>query len=168
MLLEGALGAVAKEYGRGEPRWISGGVHYIDDRGNNLGTLSAPPQWMGHRIFASLGWPCLNHQATYVAKDFFEELGGFNLKFKVAADYELFARALSRCQFRRVRRPLAVFRITGVNDNLAKKDVAGRECAQVGDTFAPKPAAQRLLYRTALRLWVNATNPEWFVRKYRG
>src|ERR1019366_6697757 len=69
LLLEGALGAIAKEYRRGQPRWICGGVRYIDGRGNDLGTLSPPPHWMGHRIFASLGGTCLAHMATYLARD---------------------------------------------------------------------------------------------------
>ncbi len=168
MLLGGALGAIAREYGRGQPRWICGGVRYIDGKGNYRGTVSPPPHWMGHRIFASYGGSCLNHQATYLAREFFEELGGFNLDFKVAGDYDLFARALSRCPYRRIPRALAAFRITGRNFSLLQK-VRGRyERATITDAFAPKAAAQRLLYRTGLRIWVNATNPVWCVRKYRG
>ena len=168
MLLEGALGALADEYERGQPRWISGAIRFIDEKGSYLRTLSPPPHWIGPRIFASLGWPCLCHQATYLAREFFEELGGFDLDFKVAGDFDLFARALCRCPYRRIPRALAAFRYTGMNDNLVKKDLARSECAKVTDTFAPKSAVQRLLYRTALRIRVHATNPLWCLRKYRG
>ena len=167
VLLEGALRAIADEYGRGQPRWICGGVRWIDGRGNYLGSRSAPPHWMGHRIYASLGWPCLAHMATYLTRDFFEGLGGFDLNFKVAGDYDLFARALSRCRYRRIRRALAASRLTGTNFSLVQKVRGSSECAKVMDAFAPKPTAQRLLYRTALRIWVNAANPVWFVRKPR-
>jgi glycosyltransferase involved in cell wall biosynthesis len=168
MLLEGALGAIAKEYGRGQPRWISGGVRYIDGRGNYLSTLSPPPQWMGHRMFASLGAPCLNHQATYLAREFFDELGGFKPDYKVAGDYDLFARALRRCPFRRIPRALAAFRLTGMNFSLVHKVRCDSECAEITDAFAAKRGAQRLLCRTVLRAWLKATNPTWSVRKYLG
>jgi hypothetical protein len=52
-----------------------------------------------------------------------------------------------------------------MNFNIVEKVRGTSECARIRDTFAPKPAAQRLLYRTALRLWINATNPRWLVRK---
>ena len=169
MLLEGALRAIAKEYGRGQPRWISGGIRWIDGRGNHLGSRSAPPHWMGHRMFASLDdGPCLAHLATYLTREFFEELGGFNLDFKVAGDYDLFARALCRCPYRRIPRALAAYRLNGMNYSVVHKIRGSSECAKIMDAFAPKLAAQRLFYRTLLRMWLRATNPVWFVRKRRG
>ncbi len=168
MLLEGALRAIAKEYGRGQPRWIAGGVRWIDGRDNYLGSTSAPPHWIGHRLYASLGWACLAHMSTYLTREFFEELGGFDLEFKVAGDYDLFTKALSRCRFRRIKSDLAVSRLNGLNFSHVQKVRATSECAKVADAFAPKPAAQRLLYRTMLRIWVNAANPLWCVRKRRG
>ena len=168
MLAEGALGLIAKEYARGQPRWICGDVRYIDGSDNYLGTFSAPPQWMGHRIFASLGWSCLNHQATYVARELFDELGGFNLEFKVAADYDLIARAFSRSPYRRIRRVLSISRITGMNFATIHEVRGSSERATIADAFAPEPAAERLLYRTALKIWLAAANPVWYVRMRRG
>ena len=165
MLLEGALRAIAKEYERGQPRWISGGVRWIDGRDNYLGSRSAPPRWMGPRMYASLGWSCIGHMATYLAREFFDELGGFDLAFKVAADYDLFARALCRCRYRSIGRDLAASRMTGMNFSFIQEAGARSDCAKVMDAFAPKQAAQRLFYGTVLRIWINATNPVWCVKK---
>jgi len=167
MLLEGALRAVAKEYGRGQPRWLSGGVRWIDAKGNSLGSRSAPPRWMGHRIYSSLGWSCIGHMATFLAREFFEELGGFCIDFRDAGDYDLFARALSTCRYRRIGRALAASRLTGLNYSIVQRVRGSNENDRVMDAFAPKAAAQRLLYGTVLRIWLNATNPVWCVRKYR-
>jgi glycosyltransferase involved in cell wall biosynthesis len=168
MLVKGALQAIAKEYGQGQPRWISGGVRWIDGSGNFLGSRSAPPQWMGLRSYASLGWSCFAHMSTYLTREFFDELGGFDRNFTVTADYDLFARALSRCRCRRIGRNLAVSRLTGMNFSTVQKVRSSRECAVVMDAFGPKPLVQRRLYGTLLRVWVNASNPLWSFRKRRG
>ena len=36
------------------------------------------------------------HMATYISRDFFTELEGFNIEFKDSGDYELFMRALAK------------------------------------------------------------------------
>ncbi len=166
MLLEGALEAIAKEYERGQPRWISGGVCFINGIGKCLATALPPPEWLGPRMFASLGVPCLAHMATYVTREFFEQLGGFNLDFKVAADYDMWARALCRCPFRRLPRPLAASRLTGMNFSVVNKSRSARECTNITNAFAPRRKAQRLLYRTVLRVCLKAANRHFSDNKY--
>ncbi len=168
MLVKGALRAVAMEYERGRPRWISGGVRWIDGKGAFLGSRSAPPQWMGLRCFASLGWSCIAHMSTYLTREFFDELGGFDRSFRVTGDYDLFARALSKCRYRRIRRDLAVSRLTGMNHSTVQKVRLSSECATVMDSFGPKPTVQRQVCGNLLRVWVNAANPVWSLRKRRG
>jgi len=56
----------------------------------------------------------------------------------------------------------------GMNYSVVHKIRGSSECAKIMDAFAPKLAAQRLFYRTLLRMWLRATNPVWFVRKRRG
>lgn len=164
MLLEGALNAVADEYLRGQPRWLSGGYRILHDEGKYLVSASAPPSWLGHRIYASLGWSSMAHMSTYLTRGLFEELGGFNTDFKVAGDYDLFARAWSRCRYRRIRRPLIASRITGMNFSYVQVARRTRECAAIAEAFGPTTLWQRTLYGMVLRVWMKTDNLAWFIK----
>lgn len=167
ILLDGALQAVADEYRRGQPQWLSGSYRWIDSEGRYMHSGSAPPPWLGARIYASAGWSSMAHMSTYLTRDLFEELGGFNADFKVAGDYELFARAWSRYSYRRIRRTLAACRFTAMNVSHVQAARGTRECTAIATAFGPHSAWQRTVYRLVLRIWTRADKLTWRIQERR-
>lgn len=56
------------------------------------------------------------HPATFVRKARFDELGGYNEKYRFSADYDWLLRAyLAKCQFSYLDKTLAIFRVGGVS-----------------------------------------------------
>ena len=96
VMLDGALDEVTMAFRRTSRPWIVGGIRWIDERGLSLGELAAPPSWMSVRMHVCLGWNPIMHMSTYFSRPFFEELGGFDIRFRDSGDYDLFARALAR------------------------------------------------------------------------
>jgi glycosyltransferase involved in cell wall biosynthesis len=167
VLLEGGLEAVVEAYKGSHRRWVVGGIRWIDGRGRGLGGLAAPPNWMTPRMLVCLGWNPVMHMATYIGRDFYAELGGFNYAFRDCGDYEMFCRALAQEPYARVGRPVACFRRTGQNNsaNLAHKARALGEVAQVKGVHGPSSRAEELFWRYALKGYFNARNPDWLVSK---
>ncbi len=165
VMLEGALDAVARTYRTSGRRWVVGGIRWIDDADRPLGDLAAPPGWMSARMQACLGWNPIMHMSTYLSRDLFEELGGFDIGFRDASDYDLFLRARSMAPYARIDRPLTCFRRTGENNSVVHADRSAAESARVLARFGPEKAWEQTLWQHALRGWFNLRNPEWMVRK---
>lgn len=121
---------------------------------------------MATPVHACLVWNSIHHMATYVSREFFTELGGFNINHKDAGDYEFFSRALARHPFTRVNRTLACFRRTGENISVVNKERADKESHAVEEMFGSRSALQRSLYRYFMKVRLNGTNPGWSVRKW--
>jgi glycosyltransferase involved in cell wall biosynthesis len=167
LLLDGALEAIADCYEKHpEAAWLSGGVRLIDKDSKNLGETAAPPSWLNASMHACLGWCCIHHMATYIRRDFFTELGGFDLNYSVAGDYEMFSRARSLRPFARISKAIACNRRTGQNYSMVHGDAAHEQSMLVGRTYGPKSKLHRLLYRTLMKGWVYGLNPGWAFRKY--
>lgn len=167
LMLPGALAAVVDAYRASGRRWVVGGIRWIDASGADFGGLAAPPTWMTARMHVCLGWNPLMHMATYLSRDFFLELGGFDISFRDSGDYDMFARALRRAPFARLSRPVACFRHTGVNNSAVNLERTMAENARVRAAFGPHSAVARAASKAALKLWFNARNPEWAVGKLR-
>jgi glycosyltransferase involved in cell wall biosynthesis len=165
VMLDGGLAAIVHAYQQGGKRWVVGGIRWIDERGNSLGGLAAPPTWLVPRIHVCLDWNPIMHMATYFSRQFYIELGGFNPEFKDAGDFEMFARALSKAPYERVSREIACFRRTGANNSVVQWERSARESGQVFRTFGPSSNLERQWWRYLLKAWFNFRNPEWFVRK---
>ena len=103
--------------------------------------------------------------ATYFSPGFFKELGGFDTRYQVAADYDLFARALAREPFARVDRLVAGSRRNGKNFSVVKKDRRREESQLIAETLGPKSNVQRFAARMLLKSWINAGHPEWLAHK---
>ncbi len=65
--------------------------------------------------FASLGGARLLHPATFMKRELFDSLGGFDVQFKIAADLDLFLRARKLCGFSHLDRPLTSFSLGGMS-----------------------------------------------------
>ena len=165
ILLPGAIESIVAAYRRSGRRWVVGGLRCIDPEGCSLGTIKAPPNWIRSDIYACLGWNLGGAMATYFSPGFFKELGGFDTRYQVAADYDLFARALAREPFARVDRVVAGSRRNGKNFSVVKKDRRREESQLIAETLGPKSNVQRFAARMLLKAWINAGHPEWLAHK---
>jgi glycosyltransferase involved in cell wall biosynthesis len=168
VMLEGALDAVVDAYEESGRRWVVGGIRWIDSQGNDIGGLAAPPTWMTVRMHVCVGWNPIMHMATYIARDLFAELGGFDIRFRDAGDYDMFARALDREPFQPVERPLACFRRTGLNNSVRYRERARAESAEIEQRFGPVSDVERRLWNVTMRSWFNLRNPTWMISKANG
>ena len=165
IMLDGALQAIASAYRQSGCGWVVGGIQWIDERGNSLGELAAPPSWMTARMQVCLGWNPVMHMSTYFSRALFEQLGGFDIGYKDAGDYELFARALTIEPYARVAKPLTCFRRTGNNNSVVNAKRANGEARRVLETFGPRSDWERLVWKQILKGWFNLRNPSWMTRK---
>jgi glycosyltransferase involved in cell wall biosynthesis len=165
VLLPGALAAVARGDELSGARWVIGKTQWYDGR-SSRGTVPAPPRWLTAPVYASLGWSCIPHPSTFVRRDLFEELGGFDPSFVYAGDYDFFARLLQRREpFDAIGRPLCAWRRDGSNLSMSPDPARQAEIDRVRDRYAPGSPTRRAFYRGALKVWLNGTNPKWFACK---
>lgn len=150
VMLHDGLERIAEAYRRSTKRWFVGGIRWLDADGDDRGVLRAPPTWMTPRIYASLQWNPLMHMATYIRREFFAELGGFDITYKIAGDFEMFARALEKEPFERIPRPIACFRLTGDNASTVNLRLTNFEVGTIHKRFGPKSVMVRMLWRYLL------------------
>jgi glycosyltransferase involved in cell wall biosynthesis len=166
LLLEGALDAVLRSCEQHpNAAWLSGGVKLVDGKSGDLGDIPAPPSWFTASMHACLGWCCLSHMATYISRPFFTELGGFDIDYHVAGDYEMFCRARVREAYVRINRTIACERVTGANYSVVNGRTAWQQSQRVQERFGPSSQSRRRLNRLLMRAWVYGFNPGWVVRK---
>jgi glycosyltransferase involved in cell wall biosynthesis len=165
VLLPGAVAAVVKAYRRRARRWVVGGIRWIAADGHSLGEVRAPPRWMTAAAHVALDWNVISPLATYMNRDFFRQLGGYDERYVVAADFHLFARALQQEPFERVARPLASWRRHRRNHSVANKDLATHEAHAIRQSLGLSDDPGRPLRRCAMKAWFNLRNPGWCGRK---
>jgi glycosyltransferase involved in cell wall biosynthesis len=165
MLLPGALDAVARHHQQDGRRWVVGGGRWLDGAGRPRGDIAAPPTWITVPMLASLGWLYFAHPATFVHRDLFKELGGYDQRFKYFGDYDFILRALQCEPFARVNRTLSSVRRHGGNASMQQTPVHSAETRQIMERYGPSSAWKQATYRYLLKIWANGTNPGWFLRK---
>jgi hypothetical protein len=74
-------------------------------------------------------------------------LGVFNPAFKVAGDFEMCARALSKAPFERVPSYIACYRRTGTNYSAVNRECLERESALICKAFGPHSNLERQYWR---------------------
>jgi glycosyltransferase involved in cell wall biosynthesis len=162
----GALTAVADWFRRRRSEWVVGGNRWINSTGRSIGSMRQPPRRIPRVVYASLGWNCLPVPATYMTRDFFERLGGYDASFKIMGDYKLFAEALDVQPYDRIARVLSIVQMHGQNVSAATGSALFRsERERISGTYGPRSRVRRQLYRQGLRVWLNARQPAWFVGK---
>lgn len=165
-LAPGALTAVADWWNHRRSEWVVGVHQWINGEGRSMGLMRPPPRWIPRHVFASLGWCCISFEATYMTRDFFERLGGYDATFRIMADYKMFAEALDAQPFDRLGQVLAIGCLHGGNVSAAtRSSTYVSERTRVEDAYGPRSRVLRQLYRQALRVWLNGRNPGWFMGK---
>jgi glycosyltransferase involved in cell wall biosynthesis len=165
MFLPGALDAVARRYQQDRRRWLVGGERWLDAEGRPRGSIAAPPTWMTTPMLASLGWMYMQHPATYVHRDLFKELGGYDISFRYFGDYDFVLRALELEPFSRINKTLTMCRRHGANASMQRSPVHSEETRRIMRRYGPSSRGRELLYRYVLKVWANGTNPGWFLHK---
>jgi glycosyltransferase involved in cell wall biosynthesis len=166
VLLPGALLAVVRRYRASGRRWVTGSYIWTDPDLRPMGRIAAPPEWMGPKAMATLGWCLINHQSTYMERSMFEELGGLDPSFQIAGDYDMHVRAMELAPFAREPQALSMFRRHG--SNLSNVSTVGEaERVRVLETYGPDAEWQRAALRLVTKTYANLRNPVWAFRKLR-
>jgi hypothetical protein len=116
-------------------------------------------------MLASLGWNCISHSATYVHRDLFEQLGGFDTHFRYFGDYDFLLRALAHEPFCRIDRTLSCVHRHGANASMQQTPIHWAETKEIMQRYGPSSPWKRAAYRYRLKVWANATSPAWFLHK---
>lgn len=82
----------------------------------------------------------LPHQASFIRRELFERYGGYDESFKIAGDYDLFARLLEihRVSCFHVPYTLAVFNGEGISKDLRYRALRKQENHRVRKTYFPR------------------------------
>jgi glycosyltransferase involved in cell wall biosynthesis len=148
---------------RGRP-WSVGQLVWLDGEGKNLGGIAPPPSWAPVSVLACLGWNWVHHQTTYMTRDFWNSLGGFDTSFRSAADYDLLLRARRIAPFATVRKPTGAFRRHGGNLSMTL-GLSKNEVIRIRSQYGPHSAVAAAIFETGARTYVNVRNPKWSLTK---
>jgi glycosyltransferase involved in cell wall biosynthesis len=165
IFLPGALDAVVRHYERTGAQWLVGGCRWMDERGGPRGDLRAPPRWLSVPMYVSLGWNCFPDISTFVHRELFLQLKGYDSDFMYAGDYDFYARALQHGSFARIKRTLTGVRHHGTNLSMVPDPRRLAEDKAMVERYGPESRWRRAAYRGLLKVWLNGTNPRWFVYK---
>ncbi|WP_170516481.1 glycosyltransferase family 2 protein [Ruegeria atlantica] len=103
-----------------KPDFVYGETVFFDDEGNRRHARRLTPKSILQRL-------PFGHNAMVLKRALFQELGGHDLQFRIAADYDMVLRMiLSGHSGQRLQAPISLFRIGGVS---ADTDAAGAEMA---------------------------------------
>jgi glycosyltransferase involved in cell wall biosynthesis len=164
-LLGGAVEAVVEAYRRSGRRWLVGGYRWISADGQSLGDLRAPPRWIPLGAYAALDWPVISELSTYMHKEFFLQLGGYDERYRIATEFDLYARALQQEPFERIARSLACSRRHGQNASEIQKERAIHEVRAIRESLGLGNGFKSSLNRCAMKAWFNLRNPRWCAGK---
>ena len=165
ILLPGALDTVVRRYERDRRPWLIGGCRWIDAEGRSKGDHKAPPNWLISSVLASLDWSPFPAISTFSHRDFLDELGGFDVRFYYAADFDLYVRARSREPYSRINRTLAAWRRHGGNTSMERNTVHEVELATISRRHGPPGSGTRRAYRYGTKLVLNGQSPRWMLHK---
>lgn len=84
---------------------------YIDNNGKLLKLLGAAPEWK----FFRKSMNCAHVASLHSRRNLFETIGGYNLDFKICADYELLMRKKNRLRFIFVDKNIARMKVGGMS-----------------------------------------------------
>jgi glycosyltransferase involved in cell wall biosynthesis len=167
-LLPGGLARVGETYAREGLPWIVSSCRWLDASGASLGSQPAAPRWITAGILSCLGWNCIPQVSSFMRPELHRRLGDLDERFTYASDYELACRALSSGQrFSRVAKSVVAMMRHGSNLSMQERPEHLAELEEVRRRYGPSSAVKGKLNRYALKIWLNAANPDWFLQKRR-
>jgi hypothetical protein len=93
--------------------WVYGGHFLASDSGVIITEMPAPKQFkLSNQLFSR---KYISHQSAIFNAQFLQRLKGFNTHFKIAADWDLMARASQICMGDRIPATLSVFYLGGLS-----------------------------------------------------
>lgn len=98
---------------KNQSRWVYGSHTLANVNGRILGDWEAPEKFQVKRQLFAKKHIC--HQATIFKNELLLELGGFNTKYEIAADWDLMVRASKLDAGERVAQSLCIFRLGGLS-----------------------------------------------------
>ena len=107
--------------------WIFGGHFLGSEVGSILGELKTPQVFKISNQLFGRNYVC--HQATIFQAKLLQELGGFDLSYKIAADFDLMARASKLDPGTSIDATIAVFYLGGISSKA--KQTANAELLQL-------------------------------------
>ena len=107
--------------------WIFGGHFLGSEVGSILGELKTPQVFKISNQLFGRNYVC--HQATIFQAKLLQELGGFDLSYKIAADFDLMARASKLDPGTSIDATIAVFYLGGISSKA--KQAANAELLQL-------------------------------------
>jgi len=119
-LCDGALARVAQAFADPGVSYVYSDVLTLDEQGRPYGQARAKePQELTLRSPFGLDWRTLIpfcHASLFVRKSVYDQLGGFDLSFRLAADHDFIARMIqARLKGVKLEAPLAYFQYGGLS-----------------------------------------------------
>jgi len=100
-------------------QWIYGGHYLGSESGNILGQMKTPQEFQASNQLFAKKYVC--HQSSIFQAKFLKNLGGFDLNFKIAADYDLMVRASKLDPGLPIHEPISVFYLGGISTKARQK-----------------------------------------------
>ena len=121
---------IAFEFTRDEEvSWLFGDVCIIDDGSKIKYIYRLPKYKWEYLLFA--GFCYVPQPATFIKKNMAVEMGTFNIKYKLAADYDYFLRIKDRFKCKKVDCPVTKYRFHSKRLSESKKNLADAENREI-------------------------------------
>lgn len=122
VLMPGALDRACAAFAADECLdFVYSDVTIVDERTRPVGIFRARPDWLEGRatLWHGRDWRYLvavAHPGLFVRRKVYDRIGGYDLRYRLAADHDFIARLIDRqCRGRLIEEPLACFRAGGLS-----------------------------------------------------
>lgn len=99
--------------------WIHGGHFLSSEYGSMLGEIKSPKKFQASNQLFVKKYVC--HQSAIFRAKFLKDLGGFNLNFKIAADFDLMVRASKLDPGLSILESISIFYLGGTSTKARQK-----------------------------------------------
>lgn len=135
VLLGDGVDAALRQLGCSPCPWLVGAIRMTDQRLAPI-RMYRPPRRLGPFLTAACGYLPYPHPATLVYRTFFWELGGFDERYRFAADYDFAIRALKTARPCVSGVTIAKFRMHA--SNASHSEEAAQDAKRVSRRYVPR------------------------------
>ena len=133
-----------------EVQWITGLASFIDGEGHCTGSgglASHPKRYIQNGWFNESGFGYLQQESMFWRRSLYEKVGGLNLRYDQAADFDLWVRMAQHAELVAVNMPLAAFRRRGTNRSITGRELYLRDVDDSTKNLPKLGAIRSLLCR---------------------